>query len=167
MADMGIIIIRQSILDGLPPKSAFIHYQQPKPQSTLIAMMWGTFLVIFVITFPTLALGWMHSPHQPGTKNDADFWFLIQSSSMAVLSIFMMALPIWNGNNLQRASKTSLWLFMIVGIIAALIAPVMYLYVPTEWSAFLSILAGTVQTFATLQLALTAEAATNVRLKED
>ena len=128
-------------------------------------LMWSTFLVTTILALPLAALGWEYSSHQPGTARDADFWFLTQSCSMALLGLFTMALPIWKGRNLPKVAKTSLWLFMSFGALSAIVAPIIYLFAPTEWSAFLNIVAGAVQAFATLQIALVAEQSPDSHLK--
>lgn len=123
--------------------------------------MWSTFFVTVGIAIPTTALGWQYSTHKPGTSTDADFWFLIQSCSMVLLSLLTMALPIWKGNDLpDKNARTGLHLFMSAGAVSALIAPILYLFVPTEWSALLNVFAGAVQASATLRLVLAGEGMT-------
>ena len=123
--------------------------------------MWSTFSVIVGIAIPTTALGWQYSNHKPGTPKDADFWFLIQSCSMALLSLLTLAFSMWKGEDLpDKIAHTGVHLFMSAGAVSAFIAPILYLFIPTEWSAFLNIFAGAVQAFATLRLALAAEGTT-------
>ena len=125
-------------------------------QSKITMMMWSTFIVTNIF---------IHS--QTGTAKDSDFWFLVQSCGMALLSLFTMALPIGKGTNLPKASSTMLWIFMAAGAISAIAAPVSYLYLPTEWSSLLNIVAGAIQAFATLQIALAAEKSPGRHMKRE
>ena len=129
--------------------------------------MWSTFIVTNIFTLPTVALGWQYSIHKTGTTKDSDFWFLLQSCGMALLSLSTMALPMWKGTNLPKASSTVLWIFMAAGAISAIAALVFYLYLLTEWSSFLNIVAGAIQAFATLQIALAAEKPPSRHLKSE
>ena len=45
---------------------------------------------------------------------------------------------------------------MVVAVICALLAPVFYIFFDTEWSALLSVFAGAIQAFITVQIALIA-----------
>lgn len=129
--------------------------------------MWSTFVTVG-IAIPTTALGWQYSDHTPGTPKDPDFWFLIQSCSMALLSLLTMALPMWKGEDVRdKTARTGLHLFMSAGAVSAFIAPILYVFIPTEWSALLNIFAGAVQAFATLRLALAAEGTTQSHQKND
>ena len=85
---------------------------------------------------------------------------------MALLSLFTMALPMGKGTNLPKASSTMLWIFMGAGAISAIAAPVSYLYLPTEWSSLVNIVAGAIQAFATLQIALAAGEITRSSFEE-
>ena len=136
-------------------------------QSKIAIMMWSTFIVTNILTLPTVALGWQYSIHTTGTTRDSDFWFLLQSCGMALLNLFTVALPMRKGTNLPKASSTILWIFMAAGAVSAIAAPVFYLYLPTQWSSFLNIIAGAIQAFATLQIALTAETLPGRHLKRE
>ena len=130
--------------------------------------MWSTFFVIVGIAIPTTALGWQFSNHKPGSPKDADFWFLIQSYSMALLSLLAMALSMWKGEDLpDKIARAGVHIFMSAGAAAALTVPIWYLRVPTEWSALLNIFAGAVQAFAMLRLALAAEGTSQSHEKEE
>lgn len=100
---------------------------------------------------PLVAQGFLCSPHQHGTVADADFWFLIQNSSMSVLGILTMAKPF------RKRQIFWMWGPMAAAVVCAVLAPVFYLRIPTEWSALMSVFAGAIQAFVTLQIALLAD----------
>ena len=80
---------------------------------------------------------------------------------MVLLSLLTMTLSMWKGTDLpDKTARTGLHLFMGAGAVSALIAPILYIFVPTEWSALLNIFAGAVQAFVMLRLALAAESMT-------
>jgi hypothetical protein len=87
---------------------------------------------------------------------DADFWFLLQSCVSAVANLLILGLSLWGNRNSfsKGAYDTWAWIFTALGVIFALLAPVVYIRLPTEWSAFMIVTAGAVQAFLTLQMAL-------------
>ena len=101
------------------------------------------------VTIPTTALAWRYSPHQRGKSSDADFRFLIQSSSVSLISIATLGIPIW-----KSSGRATIWVFLALASLCAVFAPLMYLFAPTEWSAFMGIIAGIVQAMTMLQIAL-------------
>jgi hypothetical protein len=118
--------------------------------------MWLTFIVTAVIALPTFALAWQYSPHKSGTTHDADFWFLVQTCSMQLLGLLIMAIPMWEGKELSGHSWYWTWGFILVAFGGTITAPFVYCHAPTEWSSFLGIVAGAVQAFVTLQVTLIA-----------
>ena len=87
---------------------------------------------------------------------------------MALLSLLTMALSMWKGEDLpDQIARAGVHLFMSAGAVSAFIAPILYLFIPTEWSALLNIFAGAVQAFATLRLALGAKGTTQGYEKMD
>jgi drug/metabolite transporter (DMT)-like permease len=97
------------------------------------------------------ALGWTHSPHVPGTKDDADFYFLIQTSLMQLLGLLTLTLPLLV--RLRHPSQPWYWTWFFVGasFACSVAATVLYLYIPTEWSFTVSFLASAAQVFVILQ----------------
>jgi hypothetical protein len=128
-------------------------------------MMWLTFIATVIVAIPMVSQAWQHSPHTAGAVTDADFWYLIQNCSMTVLALVTMAIPLSKGNNLPRYLGYWIWGPVTIAILCAMTAPVVYLYKPTEWGAFMSIAAGAMQAFVTLQIALVADAAGQQRVK--
>ena len=119
-------------------------------------LLWLTFTAAFGVTVPTVALAWQNSPHEPGTNSDADFWLLIQNCSMAATGIVLVTVPLWHGSSYSLYTWFLAAGFSVAGVLCAIAAPVMYTRVPTEWSAFLAIVAQVIQAFLTLQLSLVA-----------
>ncbi|KAG9229268.1 hypothetical protein BJ875DRAFT_523889 [Amylocarpus encephaloides] len=86
---------------------------------------------------------------------DADFYQAISSSVMQLLSILvLMILIIYNARLIKMAW---FWTWGMAGIstICALASPLLYVYVPTEWSALVSFVESAFQCFVTLQLSFT------------
>ena len=52
-----------------------------------------------------------------------------------------------------------IWALLIAASLCVLLSPLVYVFGPTEWSQFMSIVAGIVQVFLTLQMALVADSA--------
>lgn len=111
-------------------------------------------LVVFscaVAPAALFALGYSRSLHLQGTANDADFWFLVQATLVQVQGLVVSAL-------LERKrGRLPKWRWAFPAAIAAacsIAAMPLYLTVPKEWSAFLSLVAGTTQSFMMLQLFL-------------
>ncbi|KAM0801142.1 hypothetical protein BDR22DRAFT_211090 [Usnea florida] len=119
---------------------------QASPKSATV--LWSTFTIVLGVGMPMVAKGFLGSPHRHGTLEDADFWFLIQSSSMNVLAIFTVALPLLN--------RRIFWIPMALAVICALVAPLFYIFFDTEWSALMRMFAGAIQAFITMQVTLIA-----------
>jgi hypothetical protein len=127
-------------------------------------------LLAFLVTIPTTALAWQYSMHKPGTPKDADFWFQIQNSCMSILNFAILAIPIWRSEALPARMSFWIWGLLISASLCVGVAPVVYLFGPTEWSSLMSIVAGIVQAFVTLQIALVADTVANAgtkNVKED
>ncbi|KAB8360836.1 hypothetical protein FH972_024570 [Carpinus fangiana] len=117
-------------------------------------IMWLNFTSTTVCTLPAVAVGWQHSEHLAGTVKDADFWFLLQSCIMQVSNTLTVAVLLQNDHNLlgvQRWYTAGAMSGVVICSPASLIA---YCFLTTEWSALLNVLAGSIQAFVTLQLAL-------------
>ncbi len=79
---------------------------------------------------------------------------------MAVISFATLGIPIWRRRALpNRQIYFGTWLSIAVAVICAVVAPFMYIKLPTEWSQFMVIAAGIIQAFMTLELALLADGA--------
>ena len=130
----------------------------PGSNSTVL-MMWATFLFSFVAVLPTFALGWRASGPLPGTTNDADFWFSVQGCCMSFLSLLTMIIPMWTDGLLGGGKEWITWLVLSIALLCTVAAPIAYLWVPTQWSAFLMTVAGSIQAWITVQIAFVARSA--------
>lgn len=111
-------------------------------------VLWLALFCGIFASVPLFVQGHALSPHEKGTTNDADFWFLKQASIMQLLGSIVSALLESRNGELPR------WRWVLPSIIAAacsVTASPLYLLVPTEWSAFLSLIAGDTQSFMVLQ----------------
>ncbi|KIW11303.1 hypothetical protein PV08_10603 [Exophiala spinifera] len=118
--------------------------------------MWLTFTATVIVALPTFALAFQYSPHARGSTLDADFWFLLQSCSMQFLGFLTVGIPMWKGKLLSVHVWYWTWGFIGLAMSCTLAAPFIYCKLRTEWSAFLVIVAGTIQAFVTLQITLIA-----------
>jgi hypothetical protein len=116
-----------------------------------VFIWWLVVVVCAVAPAALFALGYSRSPHLKGTANDADFCFLIQDTMMQVQGLVVSALLE------QKRGCLPGWRWAIPATIAAacsILAIPLYLTVPKEWSSFLTLVAGTTQSFMMLQLFL-------------
>jgi hypothetical protein len=120
-----------------------------KAANIFIFILW-TGVITNALALPVFfTLGYSRSLHLQGTTNDADFYFLIQATLVQVQSLVNSALLERKRGHLPK------WRWAIPAAIAAgcsTMAIPLYLTVPKEWSSFLSLVAGTIQSFMILQL---------------
>lgn len=117
-------------------------------------ILWATFISNIVLTIPFLWKAYEFSSHSPGTQYDADFWFLVQSCASQLVGLLISAL------GLYRKSSVSMWMWVLPIVFAAIcniVAMPLYLKVPTEWSSYCVVVAGAIQSFMVLQLAIAGE----------
>jgi len=69
-----------------------------------------------------------YSTHQHGTVQDADFWYLIQSSGMQLLSVLTVVIFIWTRNDLTFESWSWSSAFISLAILCPFGAIPCYLY---------------------------------------
>lgn len=86
---------------------------------------------------------------------------------MTLLSLATLGIPIWKRQALPSQSWIWTWGIIAIAVACAIVAPVMYIFVPTEWSAYMAIVAGIIQVFVTLQIALVADSAGAKVIKKD
>ena len=127
-----------------------------EPNARVIILIWSAFTATLLTGIPTMALGWRSSPHKQGNPADADFWFLLQNCAMTFLGLIIMILPTFKAQRLPRLTRTTLWVWIGFAILCVVVAPIAYLYLPTEWSQCLIMISGAIQIFVTLQVSLTA-----------
>ncbi|KAL8660014.1 MAG: hypothetical protein Q9202_006840 [Teloschistes flavicans] len=117
----------------------------------LNTVLWATFASNVCLTIPFLWKAYQYSPHTAGTREDSDFWFLVQSSVSQSIGLLISALGLW------KLKSTPLWVWLPPTTIAAvcdILAMPLYLFAPTEWSYFCVMVAGAIQSFMVLQLAI-------------
>jgi hypothetical protein len=102
----------------------------------------------------------------PGSIEDADFWYLIQSSIMSVLGSLTMVIPLMKKSWFSPAYGT-MWMFFTLGLSFAVIAIVIYPLVNTGWSSMVAFF-GSIASVASV-LIMTQAAAKDVlgKLKND
>ncbi len=118
------------------------------------SLMWLTFIATVVVSFPLFMLALQNSPHVPGSTADADFWLLIQSSAMTMFNLAVLLMPVQKTISRSKYVSYLISIFTTFALLCAIAAPAAYPFMPTEWSFFLSVAAGLVQFFMTLQLAV-------------
>jgi hypothetical protein len=116
--------------------------------STLTALTGITTPLALIPTY----FAWTHSSHVPGSPSDANFWWLIQSCMMTLLSVLLLCPQICE----KLPSQNRFWtcVFTVTAILATISAPVLYVYVPTVWSGVLVFVGNACQAFAVLQQSL-------------
>jgi hypothetical protein len=98
------------------------------------------------------ALAWVHSTHQIGTVQEADFFQLLSNSAMQLLGTLTLIIPtIFNARLVGQAWFWT-WVLATASTICSIVAVPIYLTVPTEWSAAISFAGNVMQGFVTLQL---------------
>ncbi|KAI4199778.1 MAG: hypothetical protein LQ350_004405 [Teloschistes chrysophthalmus] len=113
--------------------------------------LWATFSSNICLTIPFLWKAYQFSPHTRGTPQDSDFWFLVQSSVSQSIGLLIAALGLW------KLKSTPLWVWLSPTVMAAIcnmLTMPLYLFAPTEWSSFCAVVAGAIQSFMILQLAI-------------
>jgi len=122
--------------------------QTPSIQSTLMVLVTTLFLFSLIIT----SISFTHSSLTIKTIINADFWQLIFSSIMQILSLLsMMILIHWNA---RLAKKAWVWTWVLAECSAccAVVVMSLYLYLSTKWSGAVSFAETVAQSYVTLQL---------------
>ena len=78
---------------------------------------------------------------------------------MTILGFGVLAIPIWRTKTFSVNARFWVWGLLIAASLCVALSPLVYLFEPTEWSQFMSIVSGIVQVFLTLQIALVADSA--------
>ena len=76
-----------------------------------------------------------------------------------ILSFALLAIPIWRTETFSVKARFWVWGLLIAASLCVALSPLVYVFGPTEWSQFMSIVSGIVQVFLTLQIALVADSA--------
>jgi predicted ferric reductase len=75
--------------------------------------------------------------NSPGSYGDADFWYLIQSSIMAILGNVVMVVPLLKKSWFSPAYSL-MWTFFALGLTFAIISIIIYPLLNTGWSSMVS-----------------------------
>ena len=75
-----------------------------------------------------------------GSINDADFWYLVQSSIMSVLGNLIAVVPLLK-KSWFSAAYTMMWMFFGMGLTFAGISILIYPFFNTGWSSMVSFFA--------------------------
>ncbi|KAK3622148.1 hypothetical protein LTR56_022374 [Elasticomyces elasticus] len=121
------------------------------PSATHFSLkLWATYILMIFITVPTFIKAYLCSQHIRGTTSDPDFWFLLQSTAAQLISLAFGMPPIRNTKN-----ESMLWWLVptVLAGIATFIAPVLYIFMPTEWSSYCQLTGAAAQIFLLLQVA--------------
>ncbi|KAM6513245.1 hypothetical protein FALCPG4_015695 [Fusarium falciforme] len=127
------------------PDTSAAHYNKYDPT---------TFALVVIITIAAAGLtakGWNLSPHEPGRRDDPDFWFLLQSSLMQLASMVPIIFCLLVADSTSLQPRLWSWVFLGSGILFALLAPLLYLVVPTELSAMISFCGSVAQVLIVLE----------------
>lgn len=73
----------------------------------------------------------------PGSTGDADFWYLIQSSIMAVLGNIVVIVPLLKKSWFSPAYSL-MWTFFMLGLAFSIISIIIYPLINTGWSSMVS-----------------------------
>ncbi|KAK3371548.1 hypothetical protein B0T24DRAFT_324273 [Lasiosphaeria ovina] len=125
----------------------------PRTTSNAATIIAITTVVTFA-TFIPLGFAWFYAQGTHGTPFDMDFWFLIQNSTMQLLSIFITIYPIQKIMKLSRRLWYWALFFTIIGFICMVGSIPMYLFLPTFWSGFASFAGIVAQVSISVQLVL-------------
>ncbi|KAL5389674.1 hypothetical protein DPSP01_002169 [Paraphaeosphaeria sporulosa] len=131
--------------DGSKPAAAVSLVENQRFSAFIL---WSSFFTCAAISTASFAIGYGRSLHLPGNADDPDFWFLIQASCVQVLGLTVSALIE------RRRGSLSSWRWCLPTAIAgacAIGSIPLYVFVPKEWSTFLSTITGATQTFMALQ----------------
>lgn len=103
----------------------------------MIALVLFFLILAIAPGYKGFAISWKEN--QIGTIQDADFWYLCQSSTMSILESFTTALPLLQRYTYKRALIVFLF-FFAVGFVAAVVSIIIYPGYNTGWSALISFL---------------------------
>ncbi|KAK5400935.1 hypothetical protein LTR06_011104 [Exophiala xenobiotica] len=139
--------------------------QTQNHNSSLLTVSWVMTIACAVLLVPA----WRRSSQKAGSSTDADFWLLLQTTSMQLLSLFTTLAPLYGKKSEHSLPWPMIWtrVLGVLGFCCSAAAVPLYLFVPTFWSSALSFLGSAFQTGLVLQLAIFVDAAWSVRQKND
>lgn len=130
-------------------KSAVQAYNDTR--STTATLLFLVPIICLLSGIPA-ALAWSHAPSKAGTVDDADFFSLIATSALQILSTVTLIWPTVFNSGLARLSWVWTWVLAISSVCCTGVAIPLYLFVPTSWSSLVSFGSCVAQALVTLQL---------------
>jgi len=102
-----------------------------------------------------------------GSTEDADFWYLIQSSIMAVMGNIIMVVPLLKKSWFSPAYGL-MWAFFALGLVFAVISVILYPLVNPGWSSMVAFFASIASAASVLIMTqATAREGGRVKVKSD
>jgi len=102
-----------------------------------------------------------------GSTGDADFWYLIQSSIMAVMGNIIMVVPLLKKSWFSPAYGL-MWAFFALGLVFAVISVILYPLVNPGWSSMVAFFASIASAASVLIMTqATAREGGRVKVKSD
>jgi len=123
-------------------------------------------ILTFLSTIPGLK-AWQYSTHEPGTARDADFWFLVQGSTMQLLGLLTIIIPLVGSHRMLTRQWFWTWGFVGTSFACAVAAVPIYLHYSTACSSTLAFIASAAQGFVVMQTVLIVNRSRLDVVKED
>ncbi|KAM0083666.1 hypothetical protein ACKRZS_004118 [Fusarium odoratissimum] len=106
---------------------------ESKKETVTLMVLILMFLIAAIIPWSkAFAISWKAGGK--GSTEDADFWYLIQSSIMSVLGNLIMVVPLMKKSWLSPA-YSMMWLFFSLGLVLAAVSIAIYPFCNTGWSS--------------------------------
>jgi len=99
---------------------------------------------------PFVGMGWTASDHQVG-KVDSNFWFLIPSTLIQIIGVFVVGRSLWQHSSFNTAWAW-VWVWLAITSLSSIASVVFYVTLPAEWSSFAAYLAAAAQSLLSVQL---------------
>ena len=125
------------------PRSTFPSWIQDRT-----TRLWWMLFIGGAISLISSAVGFAYSRPSKGNTKDAEFWFLVQSTTMQLLGLGIAALLEWR----EDAMPKHRWAVpAAIACFLAVLAIPLYLMLPTKWSSLSCVVASGLQPFLMLQ----------------
>ncbi|EMD70053.1 hypothetical protein COCSADRAFT_132540 [Bipolaris sorokiniana ND90Pr] len=133
--------------------------------ATLIALILLFIIVAIIPGYKAFALSMQDSA--VGSIGDADFWYLIQSSIMAVMGNVIMVVPLFKKSWFSPAYGL-MWVFFALGLAFAIVAVIIYPLLNPGWSSMVAFF-GSIASVASVLIMTqaTAREGTKAKVKTD
>jgi hypothetical protein len=126
----------QRLMGAKDPKDE--RYEKEQSRQQTMAVLWVNFAALTVASLSFLGLGFFYSSGATGQWRDPDFWFLLQSTAVQLGGLFITA------RSFERVSGYD-WAAGSAAAMFALIAPVLYVKAPSQYSMLSSAVGGVFQ----------------------